>query len=142
MKNQAKLVLSLIGISSLLLLCTCWFRTFSGYAAGWIEGICFFELAWFCTHYLQNKDISSVTITLSIVFGRILLELPIRIMDFRGSLGSLMVTIICIVAIILGVVCYQEKRPIAYILSTIVLILLNTFAHHFFLESLKLDSVW
>ena len=142
MKNQIKRILSLIGISSLLFLCISWSMALSGYAAGWIEGICFFELAWLCTHYLQNKDISSVTITLSIVFGRILLELPIRIMDFRGSIGSLMVTIICIVAIILGVVCYQEKRPIAYILSTIVLILLNTFAHHFFLESLKLDSVW
>ncbi len=66
-------------------------------------------------------------IGLALILGRLLLELTVRIMDIRSGFATLIVTFICILSIILGILCYKEKRPIVYALSIIIGVVLNTF---------------
>ena len=47
---------------------------------------------------------------------------------------SIVVTLISIIAVIPGTVCYREKRNSVYTLSIIILVFLNTFVHWSWLE--------
>ena len=70
---------------------------------------------------------SPTAIASALILGRIILELPIRILDYANSVGSLMITINCIIGIILGIICYYGKKPSLYFLSIMIEILLTTF---------------
>ena len=66
-------------------------------------------------------------VILTIILGRIILEIPVRFMDFRGSLASLGITVVVLTSILLALLCFREKRISVFILSTIIIVLLNTF---------------
>mgnify|MGYP006962006122 FL=1 len=70
---------------------------------------------------------SPTAIASALILGRIILELPVRILDYANSVGSLMITINCIIGIILGIICYYGKRTSLYFLSIMIEILLTTF---------------
>lgn len=65
----------------------------------------------------------------AVILGRILLELPIRITEFRATLFSLFIPITVISSIVLAAVYYRERRPVVLILSAIIMVLLNTIVH-------------
>ena len=68
----------------------------------------------------------NTTVVTAIIIGRIILEIPIRIDDFEGSFYSLGITIATIVSILLAALCFKEKRSSVFILSTIILVFINT----------------
>lgn len=121
---------SFIAITVLSLLCflaTCWLGGISFYLEAAVQSVLFFFLAWMCLNIKWGKTISVYTLLAAIVLGRIIVELPIRIMDWNDSMVSLMIPIICISSTILGAVSYKEKRLSVYMLSAIIIVLLNTF---------------
>lgn len=129
------LFLSIIGVASLVFFSISWFSGFSFYAGASVQSICFFGLTWFCADKLKDQPISPFAIALAIIIGRVIWELPIRIIDFYESIISLMLPVFSIVSIVLGLICYREKRAATYFLSGVVLILLNTYVHQAWLEN-------
>ena len=121
-------------MSVLVFLLTCWTGAYSVYAAGWSESIAYF----FATYFLMNKyarpDSWGISVISAIFLGRIIVMLPMRILEFREMLPSMFVPFVAIVAIVLGVLCHREKSTIVTLLSLVILILLNTVAHHAWCE--------
>ena len=64
-------------------------------------------------------DINSWMVAFAIILGRIILEVPLRIIDWHGTFGSFMITVGCVVAILLAVVCFKDKRIYSFIHSLI-----------------------
>ncbi|GAY30446.1 hypothetical protein PvtlMGM2_1299 [Prevotella sp. MGM2] len=83
---------------------------------------------------MKERPLTLTAIAVAIILGRLLPELPIRISDFENSRISIVVTLISIIAVIPGTVCYREKRNSVYTLSIIILVFLNTFVHWSWLE--------
>ena len=54
--------------------------------------------------------------------------LPVMISDFTGTWTYMIVNIICLLSIILGAICFHEKRNSVYNLSIIIMLMLNTIA--------------
>ena len=75
-------------------------------------------------------------VLMAIIGGILLLELPLRISDFRGTYISLMEPIIAIISAILGIICYKERNWMVYVLSSVVLILFNSLVQHAWIEPL------
>ena len=116
-------------ISMLVFLLTCWTAKFTVYAAGWAESLSYFVLTFVVLRKYAKPDTYGWPFVLSIVLGRLLLEVPVRILDFNGSLFSMFVPMIVVVSILLGAVYFRERRNSVLVLAVIVLILLNTTAH-------------
>lgn len=125
MKN---LIITFVG-SLLLFLITCWTGSYSIYSAGWTESICFFVFTLLVLDKLAKPDHYSVSFIVTIIMGRIILEVPLRVFEFRETLFSLFVPIVSIVSILLAAVYHKEKRTSVLILAVVILVLLNTVAH-------------
>lgn len=62
----------------------------------------------------------------TIILGRLIVEIPIRVADFRGTASTLIHTANVLVAIVLGLITYHEKRLMTLFLCLIIIVLLNT----------------
>lgn len=123
------------GISMLLFLAVSWVHQFQAFVCGWAHSLCFFVCTWICLQtFLPKNGNKYLPIVAGVIVGRIILEIPLRIIDFSGSYATLMFPIISIISILLAAVCYYEKRVSVYVLSAIILLLVNTFVHECFLE--------
>ncbi len=114
--------------SALLFLVTCWSAGLNVYAAGFTESVCFYVFTYYALQKFAESDIvnRNTAVVTAIIIGRIILEIPIRIDDFEGSFYSLGITIATIVSILLAALCFKEKRSSVFILSTIILVFINT----------------
>jgi hypothetical protein len=130
---KKKLFITFIA-SVLLFLLTCWSATYTIYAAGWVETISFFALTYFLLEKYNKPGTFGTPYVIAIILGRIVLELPVRISDFSGSFFSMFVPIIVVASILLGALCNKEKQTTVYILSLIIIILLNTAVHEKWLQ--------
>lgn len=110
----------------LTFLCLCFTAGYSFYAAAPIESLCFMGLTYLLLQKYDKECKHIIPITLWIILGRFILESPIRIFDFWGSLSTLNVTLCCLTGIVLGAVCYKEKRLAVVILSVAILVILST----------------
>lgn len=127
--------LKISGASMLLFLAMSWVHFFQAYVCGWAYSVCYFAFTWICLQMFLPKTWNKYSFVISaIVIGRIILEIPIRIVAFSDSYATLMFPIITIISILLAAVCYYEKRVSVYVLSAIILLLVNTFVHECFLE--------
>lgn len=134
-RNQLVQFLGITGISLLLFLVMSWVHTFQALICGWAYSVCYFAFTWICLQVFLPKTENKYPIVISaIIIGRIILEIPIRISDFGDSFATLMFPIITIISVLLAAVCYYEKRVSVYVLSAIILLLVNTFVHECFLE--------
>ena len=125
MKN---LIITFIG-SLLLFLITCWTGAYSIYSAGWTESICFFVFTLLVLDKFAKPNSYGVSIIVTIIVGRIVLELPLRIFEFRETLFSMFVPILSIVSILLAAIYHKEKRISILILAIVIIVLLNTVVH-------------
>ena len=125
---KKNLIISVL-VSMLAFLLSCWTAAYSLYAAGWAESILFFVLTYLLLSKYAEPDSYGVPIVVAILLGRIVFELPVRIMEFRQTLFSLFIPLVVVVSIILASVYYREKRPVVLILSAVIIILLNTVVH-------------
>lgn len=62
---------------------------------------------------------------IAIILGFLVIELPIRVMDFAGTISTLIITLFTAISVILAFLCWVEKRMVTFFLSVVVLILLN-----------------
>lgn len=116
-----------VALSLLLFAATCWSAIFQISAPYWTESIGYFLLTYLCIQEFSKKvaDLNPWMIGLAAALGQLLIQVPMRIIDFRGCFGSLMVVVSCFIAIVLAVVCYKDRRPYSFILSYIILTMFN-----------------
>jgi Ca2+/H+ antiporter len=69
--------------------------------------------------------------------GRILLDIPIRVMEFRETIFSLFIPIVVMISIFLAALNFKEKNKIVLVLSLIILILLSTIGQAQWLEGFR-----
>lgn len=114
--------------SIITFLLTFWSAVFHDFTPYWIEGIGFFLLTYVSISEFSKRipDINAWSIGFAIILGQLILRMPAHILYFGEASGSLMILVSCIIAILLAVVCYKDKRPYTFILSYIVLSLFNS----------------
>ena len=101
-------------------LVVCWSGALSYQEALWLESVTFFGLAMY-EGYRYRTELPTVYIALSLIIGRIIAEIPIRISEWDGSIGSLPITISCVIAICLGCLCAKKEFRFWYLLLSLVL---------------------
>lgn len=138
MKRSSLLIAFLLSMLTFLL--TFWTAGYSLYAAAWAESICFFVLTFLLLQQYAQPSTFGWPIVVAIILGRILLELPIRITEFRETLFSMFIVLVVIASIILASLYYRERRPAILVLSTIILVLLNTIVHESWLNLFHVHS--
>ena len=126
--KKTKLFIAFL-LSMLTFLLTFWTAGYTLYAAAWTESICFFVLTFLLLQKYAKPNTFGWPIVTAVILGRILLELPIRIIEFRATLFSLFIPITVISSIVLAAVYFRERRPVVLILSAIIMVLLNTVVH-------------
>lgn len=115
-----------------------WLIAFDPYLACAGNAIIYFGLTWMCLEKFKDSEQNYTTgILTAIILGRIIAEVPIRISDFTGSMGSLMITVFTLVTILLSAVCHKERNTSVYALTIIVEILLISCAHHIWLTAVE-----
>ena len=135
---KKSLFLKLAGISLLIDLSMRWTLTFQPLVSGWAYSVVYFVYTWICLQILSGKGINTPYLVASaIALGRIITEIIEKSSDLSGSIFSLMVPIITIISIVLATICYYERRILMYILSTVILLLMNTFVHEAYLEHFR-----
>ncbi|MDE6503908.1 MAG: hypothetical protein K2K78_05555 [Muribaculaceae bacterium] len=115
-------------LSLLLFTATCWSAALQDTTPYWIESIGYFILTYLCIDVFTQKvaDLNPWMIGLAAIIGQLIIQIPMRIMDFPGTVGSLMIVVSCIIAILLAVICQKDKRPYSFILAYVVLALFNS----------------
>ena len=126
--NKKNILISFL-VSLLTFLLCCWTASYSLYAAGWAESICYFIVTYLLLNKYAKSNTYGIPYLIAILLGRIILEFPLRISEFRATLFSLFIPIVVCVSIMLAALYFREKRPAVIILSCIIIILLNTIAH-------------
>ena len=112
-------------------LIVCWSAALSHGECFWIETTAFLWLAIY-TVKKHQESLTVGSIAMALCVGRIALELPIRVLEFSSSVGSIPLTLSCIVAIILGCFCTKRKfQTWPVLVSLIVLFAVNTFNIHY-----------
>lgn len=145
MNKDVILILGKIaGLSLLLFLAACWTAAVSFSLAAATEGICFMLFTRYCCKRYNNENVTVGMITCAVIFGRIIIEMPIRIADFNGTLISLPVLFICIVGILMGLLCYQNSNRYVWLGCIIVIAVYSIFVPdlwcHYFWHHISTDS--
>lgn len=114
--------------SILLFLIVCWSAAFQDATAYWVESLGYFLLTYICIYEFSKRkcDVNPWMIGFAVILGQMVFQIPIRAVDFWGAYGSLMIAVSCILATILAVFCYKDKRPYTFILSYVVMSLFNS----------------
>lgn len=110
MKRKAIIFLKVSGLSLLLFLATCWTAGISFSLAAGVESICFLLITWYFCYRYSVEQVSQRILISAIIFGRIIVEIPVRLSDLSGTAVSLPVLIICILSIPLGVLCFNKRN--------------------------------
>lgn len=121
------IIISLLSLT-LCLICTP-LRVLSLYNAAIIESIVYSFITFLLLRKYVDAKYSIIRIILCIILGRIIIELPIRIVDFDKTLPTLMVTIIVILSTILTGLIYSNKKKYVIILSFISWIICAFIGH-------------
>ncbi len=129
MAKDKKRIATIAGLSVILYLIVMFTRyTKSIYIGTGCYTVAYFAFTLSALHYYRKRyELSVKAIAAAILFGSIILEIPVRILDFDGTLFSLAGTVIVCLAIILAVLSYAEKRVSVYVLSVVVLFFLNIY---------------
>lgn len=116
----------------------------SGSTPYWVESIGYFLFTYIILKYKERNEIAATIgmTVLMIILGKIILEIPLRIALFTSTLGSLMIPISCIIAILLGAYCFKKKSSAAFIISYIILSLYNSIVPDLWLKFLESHCVW
>lgn len=89
----------------------------------------------FLRYFKERLGLSINRIVTAIIIGSFILEIPIRILDFKGSIFTLSSSIFTIVAIILAAISYKEKRTSVYVMSIIIILFLDFYVQRTWLKA-------
>lgn len=140
MENNKKSVINFFKVMALSLaafLCVCWTAGTDMLNAYWSEAVVYFAVTYFlCNHFAFKGHLRVSAVVVAIAIGRVVLELPIRILHFSSSIGSVMLTLESLVAIFMAWVCWKYKTPVVFILTLVIFILINSFVPEMWSEFL------
>ena len=119
-------------LSLLLFLAVCWSAAFRDSSPYWVASVGYFLLTWLCLDGFSKKvpDLNPWMIGLAAILGQLIIQIPVRCLDFYGSIGSLMIVVSCVIAILLAVICFKDRRPHSFVLAYVVMTLFNTCVAH------------
>lgn len=107
----------------------------SMYLSGWGFSFSYCVFTWYMLDYCEKKgDVGYLRTTLAVILGYIILVIPIHIMDYRGTYISLILHPVTIISIILSAVCHKSRHSAVVILSSIIILLVNSVIMQIWLE--------
>ena len=126
--NESKKNLKIIGTSVILYLAICWIHMFPIELFAFVRPLCFWGLTfYFLEKYNSKGDLGMCQVMLAVGIGSVLPELPVRILDWHGTLFTIPVTAYTLGGIVLGGWCFKEKKASVFVASMFIMLLLCTF---------------
>ena len=126
MMKKKKLLLITFATSVFLYLCVFWVNYFQNlYLSAWVHSLAFISLTWLWLSK-KGKEAGMTSIVGAIILGRIILEIPVRSLDFTGTMNTLMLPVSSMHSILLISLCFYKRNIGVYTLSIILIILANT----------------
>lgn len=126
MMKKKKLLLITFATSVFLYLCVFWVNYFQNlYLSAWVHSLAFISLTWLWLSK-KGKEAGMTSIVGAIILGRIILEIPVRSLDFTGTMSTLMLPVSSMLSILLISPCFYKRNIGVYTLSIILIILANT----------------
>jgi len=126
MMKKKKLLLITFATSVFLYLCVFWVNYFQNlYLSAWVHSLAFISLTWLWLSK-KGKEAGMTSIVGAIILGRIILEIPVRSLDFTGTMNTLMLPVSSMLSILLISLCFYKRNIGVYTLSIILIILANT----------------
>lgn len=115
----------------LCFLCTFWTALLSFGECIWMETVAISLLTFYITYSSKGK-LPLYAITLSILAGRLFLEIPVRICDFSSSVISLPITTANILIVIVCAILSQiHSLKVRFLFFVITLYVINIICIHF-----------
>ena len=131
--TKAKTFWLSFALSVLVFLITCWSIILGCYTCALLESITISALTWGILSKLDQQGKSSTDyapiVGIGICVGRLLVEVPVHILDFYGTLSACGALLISLITVVLTVVCYNAKQTSTLVLALLVYLLLNLCAH-------------
>ena len=106
------------------------------FISSWVNSICYFCFTLFLLK-IKGDNVTKnriIGIILAILLGRAIISIFVHTIDFSGTYYSLLIFPITIVSILLAAICWYEKRYSVYLLSLIIIVLLNSIVQAYFLD--------
>ena len=137
MKKENKQIGIIIALSVILYLIVMLTRIFqSNYLATTCFTASYFIFTLVILRYFKERSELSINrIVTAIIIGSFILEIPIRILDFKGSIFTLSSSIFTMVAIILAALSYKEKRASVYFMSILTIFFLDFYVQGTWLKA-------
>lgn len=101
----------------------------------WAQVVAYFALTWILLDKCDNRYKKQLWMVISIILGRLLLDLGVRIF-LPTTLDTAFESIIAITAILLTWLCYRERSILVTIMSIVLITVLNSVVHHAWLDFL------
>ncbi|MBQ6079025.1 MAG: hypothetical protein IJK93_01995, partial [Muribaculaceae bacterium] len=95
----------------------------------WAQVVAYFALTWILLDKCDNRYKKQLWMVISIILGRLLLDLGVRIF-LPTTLDTAFESIIAITAILLTWLCYRERSILVTIMSIVLITVLNSVVHH------------
>ena len=126
MMKKKKLLLITFATRVFLYQCVFWVNYFQNlYLSAWVHSLAFISLTWLWLSK-KGKEAGMTSIVGAIILGRIILEIPVRSLDFTGTMSTLMLPVSSMLSILLISLCFYKRNIGVYTLSIILIILANT----------------
>lgn len=128
MKDKIIDFLKIAGISLAVLLCVTWTKASPNLNPVWSEALTFFAITYFlCDKYVLQRKLSIATVAIAVAVGRSLPEIIINVADPLSTMGALIITLESLLAIFMACVCWTYKKPVVFLLTLAIFILINSF---------------
>lgn len=128
-KNSCFFYIKCALYSLIVYICTSWLLLYDSSSVIWVRYICYSTLLWSLLDKKKADGTSThrqIMIVVSMVAAVLLLELPIRIMYFYSSIGSIPALVGTIMAIILPLWFYNQRRIWVFVIIVVILALICT----------------
>ena len=118
----------IIFVSSLLLLLSTYWAYSYPYTASWVGSACYFVLTLL---FLQRYDDGHHTSAIAwcVLAGRLLPELPFRILYPTTLFADFYITALTIASVVLAATYHRYRYGVVLVLSTVIMVLLNTLGY-------------
>ena len=113
---------------ALLLVCISWINMFPLHFVVLARPLCFFALTLYClAKYTKTQGVGIWAIAFGVFLGSLLPELPVHVLDYRGSAGTMILIPYTLVGVVLAGLCFKEQRTLVYAMSMAIMLLLCTY---------------
>lgn len=122
---------------ALLLVCISWINMFTMHFVVLARPLCFFALTLYClAKYTRAQGVGIVSVAFAVFLGSLLPELPVHVLDYSGSAGSMILIPYTLAGVILAGLCFKEQRTVVYVMSIAVMLLLCTYVFEAYVHAM------